>query len=81
LPTPATRSPRSNSFATATATDAGDATVGHLEQAVDVLAVAYAATRPAELLCRVKAYLGSMTRLLDGRTTLAEHRRLLVSGG
>ena len=65
----------------AAASDAGDATVGHLEQAVDGLAVAYAATPPAELLSRVKTHLGFVARLLDGRTTLAEHRRLLVSGG
>ncbi len=68
-PTPATTGPGDEITALelirrATATDAGDATVGHLEQAVDGLAVAYAAIGPAELLGRVKAHLGFMARLL-----------------
>ena len=37
--------------------------------------------RSAVLLVRVRGYLGHVTRLLDAKTTLAEHRRLLVVGG
>ena len=58
----------------------GPATVERLELAVDDLATAYPGTPPAELLGRVRAYLGYVGPLLDGRTTLAEHRRLLVDG-
>jgi len=36
---------------------------------------------PGELLGRVRAYLGYVGTLLDARTTLAGHRRLLVVGG
>jgi transcriptional regulator with XRE-family HTH domain len=62
-------------------TEAGAGTVERLELAVDELAVAYPGTPPSELLGRVRAYLGYVGTLLDGRTTLAEHRRLLVVGG
>jgi hypothetical protein len=48
---------------------------------VDELATAYPGTPTGELLGRVRAYLGYVGTLLDGRTTLAEHRRLLVVGG
>lgn len=64
----------------AAASDAGAATVTQLETAFDGLAVAYHRSRPAELLARVRAYLGYVGSLLDGRMTFAEHRRLLVSG-
>ena len=63
------------------ATDAGAGTVERLELAVDELATAYPGTPPGELLGRVRGYLGYISRLLDARTTLAEHRRLLVVGG
>src|SRR5580658_504846 len=63
------------------ASDAGTGTVERLELAVDELATAYPGTPPAELLDRVRGYLGFVGRLLDARTTLAEHRRLLVVGG
>ena len=63
------------------ATDAGADTVERLELAVDELATAYPGTPPGELLGRVRGYLGYVSRLLDARTTLAEHRRLLVVGG
>jgi hypothetical protein len=62
-------------------TEAGAGTVERLELAVDELATAYPGTPPGELLGRVSAYLGYVGTLLDGRTTLAEHRRLLVVGG
>ena len=65
----------------AAASDAGEATVSRLEQAVDDLATAYPGTRPVVLLGRVRAHLGYAAGLLDGRTSLAEHRRLLVSAG
>lgn len=65
----------------AAASDAGEATVRRMEQVVDGLATAYPGTPPAELLGRVRAHLGYASRLLDGRKSLAEHRRLLVSAG
>jgi Helix-turn-helix domain len=65
----------------AEATDVGAATIERIERAVDDLAVAYHGTPPAELLPRVRLHLGYVTRLLDARKTLAEHRRLLVAGG
>jgi Helix-turn-helix domain len=65
----------------AAASGVGTATLDRIEQAVDALAVAYPGTPPAELLGRVRRRLGYVTRLLDARMTLAEHRRLLVAGG
>jgi len=61
--------------------DVGDGTCGRLELAFDDLATAYPTTPPADLLPRVRSYLGYVTRLLDGRATLAQRRSLLVSGG
>jgi hypothetical protein len=61
--------------------DVGRATLERLEQAVDDLAVAYPGTPPLELLGRIRRHLGYVTRLLDARMTLTEHRRLLVAGG
>jgi transcriptional regulator with XRE-family HTH domain len=65
----------------ATASDVGAATLDRIDQAIDELAVAYHVTSPAELLGRVRVHLGYVARLLDARKTLAEHRRLLVTGG
>jgi hypothetical protein len=65
----------------AEATEVGTGTVERLELAVDELAIAYPGTSPAELNSRVRGYLGYTRRLLDGRMTLAEHRRLLVVAG
>lgn len=65
----------------AQASDVGAGTCEQLELAVDDLAVAYPSTAPAALLPRVRAHLGYVTRLLDGRATLGERRRLLASGG
>jgi transcriptional regulator with XRE-family HTH domain len=62
-------------------TEVGTSTVERLELAVDELATAYPGTPPAELNSRVCGYLGYTRRLLDGRMTLAEHRRLLVVAG
>jgi transcriptional regulator with XRE-family HTH domain len=65
----------------AAASDVGAATVERLERAVDLLAVAYPGTSPAMLLPRVRRHLGYVTGLLDGRSTLTEHGRLLAVGG
>jgi len=51
-----------------------------LETAVDELAMAYAATPPANLLRRVRLCLRYLASLLDKRMTLGEHRRLLAAG-
>ncbi len=65
----------------AAASDVGDATCEQVEAAFDGMAVAYHRTPPAVLLPRVRAHLGYVTSLLDARATLAQRRRLLVSGG
>jgi transcriptional regulator with XRE-family HTH domain len=65
----------------ATASDVGSATAERLERAVDVLAVAYPGTPPVVLMPRVRRHLGYVSGLLDARSTLAEHGRLLVVGG
>lgn len=65
----------------AAASDVGAGTVRRVEEAVDGLAIAYPGTAPAELLRRVRTHRGYVTRLPDGRKSLAEHHRLLVSGG
>jgi transcriptional regulator with XRE-family HTH domain len=65
----------------AEASQVGSGTVEWLELAVDDLATAYPGTPAAVLLDRVRGYLGHVTRLLDAKATLAEHRRLLVVGG
>ncbi|WP_271216866.1 hypothetical protein [Streptosporangium carneum] len=61
--------------------DVSEETILRLEAAFDDLAVAYQGTPPMELLDRVRQHLTYVTRLLDARKTLAEHRRLLVVGG
>ncbi len=65
----------------ADASEVGIGIIERLELAVDELATAYPGTPPGELLGRVRGYLGYVGRLLDARSTLAEHRRLLVAGG
>ncbi|MFI7701709.1 multiprotein-bridging factor 1 family protein [Nonomuraea sp. NPDC049480] len=65
----------------AAASDVGRETLERLELAVDDLASAYPRTPPAQLLGRVRRHLEYVARLLDGKKTLAEHRRLLVAGG
>jgi hypothetical protein len=52
-----------------------------LEAVADSLATAYHGTPPAVLLPRVRRHLGYVTQLLDSRATLAERRRLLITGG
>ncbi|MFC0533026.1 helix-turn-helix domain-containing protein [Phytohabitans kaempferiae] len=63
------------------ATDVGAETLERLEAAVDGLAMAYATTPPEQLVPRTQRQLQYVVRLLDGRTTLDQHRRLLVAGG
>lgn len=65
----------------AEASDVSDGTLERLELAFDDLATAYPRTPSAELLSAVRAHLGYTTSLLDGRATLTQRRRLLVSGG
>ena len=65
----------------AAASDVGLATVERLEAVADSLATAYHGTPPAVLLPRVRRHLGYVTQLLDSRATLAERRRLLITGG
>ena len=63
------------------ATDVGGATLDLLEGAFDDLACAYSTIAPRVLVERLRTHLAYASRLLDGRMTLAEHRRLLVVGG
>ena len=65
----------------ASSTSVGEATVGRLEQAVDDLAVSYSHLTPGVLLRRVRGYLDYATGLIDGKVTLGEHQRLLVTTG
>jgi transcriptional regulator with XRE-family HTH domain len=62
------------------ATDVSGETLSLLEGAVDQLAVGYATTPALELQLRVARHLAYLERLLDGRATLAQRRRLLVVG-
>ena len=63
----------------ASASDVGDDVTERLELIVDDLAVAYPGTAPEGLLTRVRVHLGYACVLIDARTTLAQHRRLLVT--
>ena len=65
----------------AEASDVGNSVLEQLELTVDDLATAYPGTPPADLLGRVRTHLGYVGHLLDARATLAQHRRLLVTGG
>lgn len=64
----------------AEASDVSDSILERLELAFDDLATAYPRTPSAELLSSVRDHLGYTTSLLDGRATLTQRRRLLVSG-
>lgn len=63
------------------ASDVGNATLERLEHAFDRLAMAYPRATPEDLLRQVRKHSGYVVKLLDGRKTLTEHRRLLVLGG
>jgi transcriptional regulator with XRE-family HTH domain len=65
----------------AEASDVGNETLERLARAVDDLAIAYPGTPPGELLGRVRAHLGYVGQLLGVRSTLGQHRGLLVTGG
>lgn len=62
------------------ASDVSEQTLTLIETAFDDLATRYAATPPGELLPLVRHHIGYVPQLLDGRMTLAQHRRLLVAG-
>ncbi len=63
------------------ATEVGTVAVERLEQVVDALAMAYPSSAPAKLLSRAGTYLAYVTGLLGRKSTLSEHRRLLVTSG
>ncbi|GHJ12537.1 hypothetical protein TPA0908_05320 [Micromonospora sp. AKA38] len=63
------------------ASDVSAETLARIEAGVDDLASAYATTRPVDLLPMVRRHLAYVGRLLDGRGTLAQRRRLIVAGG
>lgn len=63
----------------ATVSDVSDATLSLLEHAVDDLASSYATTTPAVLLDRVRHHLGYAAALLDGRSSLRHHHRVVVT--
>jgi transcriptional regulator with XRE-family HTH domain len=62
------------------ASDVGDYVCEGLEAAVGAFATAYPRMPHGELLPRVRAHLDYVTGLADTRATLAQKRRLLVSG-
>jgi Helix-turn-helix domain len=59
----------------------GPGTLAALERAVERLRQAAAGTPPEALIPAVRARLGDTGRLLEGRPTLAQHRRLLAAAG
>ncbi|MGW5053541.1 helix-turn-helix domain-containing protein [Actinokineospora sp. NPDC004072] len=63
------------------ATDVTAAVLDRLESAFDELAMAYPVTPPAELLVRVRQYVGYTMSLMDGRATLGQRRRLITVAG
>lgn len=64
------------------ACDVGTETLGRLEAVFDDLATAYPASRPHELLPRLREHLDYVSTLLEApRKTLAAHRRLVTLGG
>ncbi len=63
------------------ASDVGHETVSRLELTADDLAGRYPITPPAELLADVRRHLGYVMGLVEARTTLREHHRLLVTAG
>jgi hypothetical protein len=61
--------------------DVGNTTLTQLEEAFDSLATAYPVTPPGVLLPRIRGHIGYVTRLMDNRKTLADHKRLITVGG
>lgn len=67
--------------ARAQASDVSLTTLDLLDTSVDTLAQSYTRLRPAELLLSVRTSARQISRLLDGRATLDQRRRLLVTAG
>ena len=65
----------------AEASGLGPGTLSGVERAVARLRMAATGTPPEALIPTVRAQLGYAGRLLDGRPTLGQHRRLLVAAG
>ena len=63
------------------ASDASPVTLDGLEAAVHGLCRSYATTQPLELLTSVRKHRRYVSSLLDARTTLAQRRQLMVTGG
>jgi transcriptional regulator with XRE-family HTH domain len=63
------------------ASDLSAETLQRLEDAVDELASRYSSTPPDLLLPQVRQHLAYVSRLIEVRKTLGQHRRLLVAGG
>lgn len=62
------------------ASDVSGEVLDRIEQGVDDLASSYPTLAPVDLLPLVRWHLAVVRRLLDGRVTLAQQRRLLVAG-
>ncbi|MEU1755878.1 helix-turn-helix transcriptional regulator [Micromonospora matsumotoense] len=62
------------------ASDVSAETLARIEAGVDDLASAYATARPVDLLPMVRRQLAYVGRLLDGRGTLTQRHRLVVTG-
>ncbi len=63
------------------ASDVDMAALEALAGTTDTLCMQYAYRRPAELRREAQQWLGYVSRLLDGRVGLREHRELLVTAG
>ncbi|MGV9427417.1 helix-turn-helix domain-containing protein [Streptomyces sp. NPDC003656] len=63
------------------ASDVGPATLSRLERSFDELAMAYPKSEPEDLLRKVRKHSAYVTKLLDAKKTLSEHRHLLIIGG
>lgn len=63
------------------ASDIGNGTLELLTASVDGLCRDYSHADAGELSSRTRGHLGYITRLLEGRTTLSQHRELLVLAG
>jgi transcriptional regulator with XRE-family HTH domain len=64
-----------------TSSDLGQGTLDALQEAAELLCRAYPSASAGELRARTKQRLNYISRLLQGRLTLAQHRELLVTIG
>ena len=64
-----------------TVSDLGQGTTDTLQEAAELLCRAYPSAAASELQVRTKQRLSYITRLINGRCTLAQHRELLVTAG